>query len=247
MTGVIVGHSIGSGGFGIVYEAWDTHLSAEIAIKEYYPSGMVNRIPGEKDVIVYQGARSVEFKNGMDHFLEEARSMAKFKNCPNIAPVYDYFEENHTAYFTMERMQGMTFSKYLEMCGGKTDEKTAVEIALAVAEALKVIHKEKVIHRDISPDNIFLCQGKTKVKIFDFGAAMFSVQEEKTMTWQILKPGYAPPEQYATRTKIGPWTDIYALGATLYRALTGKVPVESTNRIQETVKKKQRKKNGRIH
>lgn len=238
----VVGRSIGSGGFGIIYEAWDTHLSTVVAIKEYYPSGMVNRVPGETDVIVYRGAREEAFQSGLEHFLLEARSMAKFKDCPYITSVYDYFEENHTAYFTMEYMQGMTFSKYLEMCGGKADEKTAVEIALAVAEALKVIHKEHVVHRDISPDNIFLCQGKTKVKLFDFGAAMFSSQEEKTMTWQILKPGYTPPEQYATKAKIGPWTDIYALGATIYRAVTGTVPAESTNRVFEHVKKNRGKR-----
>ena len=231
----IIGVALGSGGFGIVYKAWDDHLSAEVAIKEYYPAGMVNRVPGKKEVIVYKGARETEFKNGLSHFEEEAKKMAQFDGCENIAAVYNFFEENNTAYLVMEYMQGLTLTEYLDMRGGKIDEKTMAEIAVSVAKALKTIHKKRIIHGDISPKNIYLCEGNT-VKIFDFGAAIFSPEDRKTMA-PVLTPGYAPPEQYAGKGKIGPWTDIYALGATIYRAVTGQIPQESTNRTKEAIKK----------
>lgn len=232
----VIGTTLGFGGFGITYRAWDNTLGKMLAIKEYYPNGIVNRIPGEKEVIIYSGKREKEFQVGKGRFLEEARNMARFNTHPNIVHVYDFFEENHTAYIVMEFLDGISYKEYIKTCGGKVDTDTAVGVIQAVLSALKQIHKDNIIHRDISPDNIFIC-ADGRIKLIDFGAARFSTgEQEKTMS-VILKPGYAPPEQYRTKSRQGPWTDIYAVGAVLYRSLTGTMPEESVNRqIEDKLK-----------
>ncbi|MDO5417518.1 MAG: protein kinase [Lachnospiraceae bacterium] len=237
----IVGTTVGFGGFGITYRAWDTALDKMVAIKEFYPNGIVNRIPGEKEVIIYSGNRADEFQNGKIRFLAEARNMARFNTHPNIVNVYEFFEENNTAYIAMEFLHGVSYKQYIAQHNGRVDCGTAVHVVLSVLDALKEIHKEKIIHRDISPDNIFMVPVPVadasgvnyKVKLIDFGAARFaSGDEEKTLSI-ILKPGYAPPEQYRSRSKQGPWTDLYAVGAVLYRSVTGRMPEESVNRVVE--------------
>lgn len=234
----IVGTTVGFGGFGITYRAWDSRLDKMVAIKEFYPNGLVNRVPGEKTVIIYSGSRANEFEGGKQRFLAEARNMAKFNTHPNIVNVYEFFEENNTAYIAMEFLNGMSFKQFIAERGGRVDWQTAVQVELSVLDGLKEIHRAKIIHRDVSPDNIFLVptgQGNNdyKVKLIDFGAARFaSGQEEKTLSI-ILKPGYAPPEQYRSKSRQGPWTDLYAVGAVLYRAVTGIMPDESVNRMVE--------------
>lgn len=228
----LVGTSIGSGGFGITYKAWDTVLAKVVAVKEYYPAGLVNRIPGEKRVIIYSGSRERECANGMVRFLEEAQNMAKFNTHPNIINVYDFFQENNTAYIIMEFLDGENYKEYIKHSGGKVPVEKALEVTEAVLEALKEVHKSGILHRDISPDNIFICRDGA-IKLIDFGAARFSSTEDVRTRSVILKPGFAPPEQYQTKSRQGPWTDIYAVGATLYRAITGNVPEESVNRVEE--------------
>lgn len=228
----VVGTVVGFGGFGIIYRAWDERLDTMVAIKEFYPAGIVQRIPGENEVIIYAGNGKSEFENGISRFLDEARNMAKFSTHSNIMNVYDFFEENHTAYIVMEFLQGVSLKQYVKSVGGRLDVDQAVEVISAVCDALKDIHKEGIIHRDISPDNIFICEGG-KIKLIDFGAARFSTGEEEKTLSIILKPGFAPPEQYRSKSKQGPWTDVYALSATLYRIATGVVPEESVNRIVE--------------
>ncbi len=234
----IVGTTVGFGGFGITYRAWDKTLDKKVAIKEFYPNGIVNRVPGQKAVIIYSGSRADEFQNGKMRFLAEARNMARFNTHPNIVNVYEFFEENNTAYIAMEFLEGMSYKDYIKACGGKVDVNTAVSVVLSVLDALKEIHKVKIIHRDVSPDNIFMVpvepgSNNYKVKLIDFGAARFSSGEEEKTLSIILKPGYAPPEQYRSRSKQGPWTDIYAVGAVFYRSITGKMPEESVNRMVE--------------
>ena len=228
----IIGTVLGYGGFGIVYKAWDNALNSVVAVKEYYPAGSVQRVPGSKLVIVFQGAKKIEYNQGLSRFLDEARNMKKFQGNPHIVQVEDFFEENNTGYIVMEYLDGISLKGYLRQEQGKIDCDVAVDIILSITDALKDIHKENIIHRDISPDNIFLCQGNS-VKLMDFGAARFSDEEKEITRSIILKPGFAPPEQYQSKSKQGPWTDIYALCATLYRMVTGVLPDESVNRVVE--------------
>lgn len=224
----VIGQKTNSGGFGIVYKAWDKKLETVVAIKEYYPSGLVNRSPGETKVILVASRREHEFVYGKTRFLEEARNMAKFSTHKNIVNVYQYFEENNTAYIVMEFLSGRTLSEVLQQQNVPLPYDYCVNIAIEVCAALRAIHKENILHRDVSPDNIMICDDGT-VKLFDFGAARFSAGIENRVT-VVIKPGFAPPEQYDKVNRQDPRTDIYALGATLYYAMTGVRPEESTNR-----------------
>lgn len=224
----MIGYAVNAGGFGIVYRAWDKVFDKLIAIKEYYPGGVAARTPGTSQVLVYSDKRIREYEQGKERFLNEARKVAMFNNHPSIVDVYDFFEENNTAYMVMEFMDGLTYKAYIQSQGGRIARQTAVNVALAVLDALREVHKANIIHRDINPSNIFICRNGM-VKLFDFGAARIEAAEMST----ILTPHYAPPEQYSTMGKQGPYTDIYAVGATTYYALTGIKPEESTDRVQE--------------
>lgn len=227
----VIGVVIGAGGFGVTYKAWDMQLETVIAVKEYYPAGLMTRVPGEQEVIVYSGRGYREYRAGLERFLDEAQKMAQFSSHDNIVNAYNYFEENNTAYIVMEYLDGVSFKEYMKVNGGRATITYAKDVVLSVAKALQALHSKHIIHRDISPDNIFLLTNG-KVKLIDFGAAKLSVNGEQTQ-FITLKPGYAPPEQYRRNGNQGPWTDVYALGATMYRAVTGKVPDESTNRAVE--------------
>lgn len=226
----LVGVVLGAGGFGITYKAWDIQLDNVVAIKEYFPSSIVNRIPGQLQVTLASEKNRAEFAKGIEGFLEEARNTAKFYAHPNIVDVYNFFEDNGTAYFVMEYLDGVSFREYLKLHGEKINADSAAEIISEVLAALSAVHSQGILHRDVSPDNIKI-NSKGTVVLFDFGAARFSsIETEKTRS-VILKTGYAPPEQYERKSKQGPYTDIYAVGVCLYRAVTGKVPRESTNRV----------------
>ena len=231
----LIGRICGFGGFGVTYKAFDKQLESVVAIKEYFPNGLVNRVPGETKVIPFSGKRYNEFLIGKQRFLEEARITARYVSHRNIVNVLDFFETNETAYIVMEFLNGIDLAEYLETATGGTERISvdqAVDIILNVCNALKTIHRDGILHRDISPDNIYLCLNNT-IKLYDFGAARFSGNKDKLLT-VILKPGYAPVEQYVeedvTVNNQGPWTDIYALGATMYKMVTGVKPVESMNR-----------------
>lgn len=230
----IVGGMLALGGFGIVYRAWDKKLDAMLAIKEYYPSGIVNRLPGETNLILAAARREREFVHGKLRFLEEARNMAKFSTHKNIVNVFDFFEANNTAYIIMEYLDGRTMSRVLQQQNVPLPYDYCINIAESVCTALQAIHRENILHRDVSPDNIMVCNNGT-IKLFDFGAARFSAGVENRVT-VVVKPGFAPPEQYDKVNRQDPRTDIYALGATLYYAMTGAKPEESTNRkIKDTL------------
>lgn len=230
-----LGNVIGFGGFGITYKAWDIQLDTVVAVKEYYPVGTVNRTPDSSKLIFLSERSRREFDMGLERFIDEARNMAQFNSHPNIVNVYGYIEENNTAYIIMEYLDGCTLSDYMRENGEKVDVEKSVKIVLSIINALKETHKHNIIHRDISPDNIFLCNNG-EIKLIDFGAARFTVDNTENLTI-ILKPGFSPAEQYDKTGKQGPWTDIYALGATMYYMITGERPDESTNRkIKDTVK-----------
>ena len=231
----IIGLSIGAGGFGIVYKAWDSKLETVVAVKEFFASRLMTRAAGTSNIIVNRKAQK-EFAFRKERFLAEARTMAKFGNHRSIPNVFEFFEENNTAYIVMELLQGMPLNKYLAQNGGKIDVGFALMIANEVGNALKSLHEQGIIHRDVAPDNIFICSDKEiRIKLMDLGAAKLADSTDEVIDI-ILKPGYSPTEQYDNSKNIGPWTDIYALGATLYIMVTGVKPDESTNRkISDTV------------
>lgn len=231
----VIGTVVAYGGFGILYRAWDQKLEVMVAVKEYFPSSYVNRNPGETEIFIYTSKKQGEFQEGLEGFLAEARNTARFSKYPNIVNVYDYFRENGTAYMVMEYMDGITLKQRTKERGGSLPWQEAVEILTTICENLQVVHQAGILHRDISPDNIMLCNDGS-VKLFDFGAARFSDMERDVTRTIILKIGFAPPEQYRAKSRQGPWTDVYALGATLYRTITGVLPDESVNRQEALLK-----------
>lgn len=223
---------IGFGGFGTIYKAMDCVLKQVVAIKEYYPTIFLNRIFPEKQVEVYDEKNIELFEKGKREFLEEARNLAKFTEYPNIVHVFDFFEENNTAYLIMEFLEGCNLREYLQSnkkSGVLFSLETSLQIIQCVLSALKAIHTSNIIHRDVKPANIFICKNGT-VKLIDLGAARFADNENEKTRTIIITPGYAPAEQYQVKSKQGAYTDIYAVGAVLYEMLTGIKPDESINR-----------------
>ncbi len=229
----IVGNSVGMGGFGITYKAWDANLNTLVAIKEFYPAGLVSRVPGEKELVIFSGDKEEQFHGAMTRFLAEAKTMAKFTGHPNIVHVFDFFQENQTAYIVMEYLDGITVKQFLESSPDqKLPIETATEIILSVLNALSEMHSKKIIHRDISPDNIQITS-QNQVKIFDFGAARLTKEDEEQTLSIVVKTGYTPPEQYRGKSKQGAFTDLYSVGAVLYKLITGLTADESIDRIVE--------------
>lgn len=228
----ILGEAVGAGGFGIIYRAWDAKLETIVAVKEFFVSRLVTRAEGLKNLIVTKKSQT-EFEYRKERFLAEARNMAKFGAHRSIPNVFEFFEENNTAYIVMELLHGVALNDYLRNSDGKIDIDFAVMIANEVGNALQSLHEQGIIHRDVAPDNIFISTGKDiRIKLLDLGAAKLADSTDEVIDI-ILKPGYSPTEQYVKEANIGPWTDIYALGATLYVMLTGVKPDESTNRKTE--------------
>ncbi len=228
----LVGKVLGQGGFGITYIAFDLNLETRVAIKEYMPDGLVTRTLGENTVAAYSSSKLEHFEYGMGKFLEEAKMMAKFNDVKSIVSVRNFFKENGTAYFVMDFIEGTNLAQYLQNRGGRIPLNEALAFMTEVIDALAVVHKNGMLHRDISPDNIYLTQDGT-IKLLDFGAARYAMGEQSKSLSIILKPGYAPEEQYRSKGVQGAWTDIYATAATLYRMITGQLPPESMDRLNE--------------
>lgn len=224
----IVGTAIGVGGFGITYKCYDATLGVIVAIKEFFPVGLVNRSPGEMKVGLLSGEKEKQYKNQINRFLMEAQSIAQFGKANDIVNVFDYFEENNTAYIVMEYIDGVLLKDYLEKQGALSPD-IAMTIIEPVVEALKKIHASGIIHRDISPDNIFIA-GEDSVKVFDFGAAILNDESGAKEGEKVIKVGYSAPEQYRDSAGQGYFTDIYSIGAILYQMITGQKPIESTER-----------------
>ena len=227
----IVGTVVSYGGFGVVYAGWDTMLKCKVAVKEYFPSGLITREPGKTQVYpVKNESAEREYELGKKRFLREAKIMSKYDGYETIVSIMDYFEENGTAYIIMEFLEGQTLKEYIkstEELGERVDIQTAVDITIQICDVLAELHKDNILHRDIAPDNIYICIGG-KIKLIDFGAARLA-EKDKQLT-KVLKMGFAPPEQYSTDKEQGTYTDVYALGATLYRTITGQMPDEASNR-----------------
>lgn len=226
-----VGKALGEGGFGITYIGWDLNLELKTAIKEYFPNGFVSRDVSVTDTLtVFSGSDQNMFEQGREKFINEAKSLARFDSLPGIVSVKDFFLENGTAYIVMEYVDGETLKSFLKRNGGKASPETVFTMMEPLMKSLSKVHEQGIIHRDISPDNIMITKD-SKVKLLDFGAARdISMSGQKSLSIQ-LKPGYAPEEQYRSHGKQGPWTDVYALCATMYMAITGVQPMESLERM----------------
>ena len=223
-----IGKVLGFGGFGVTYLGWDGKLEMKVAIKEYLPSEFSTRMPGETKISIFRGEKEEQFNEGLEKFVEEAKRLAIFKNEDGIVRVYDSFKENETAYIIMEYLEGETLTALLERDGIVSEDK-AVEMLMPIMKSLKVVHKEGILHRDIAPDNIFITKtGETK--LIDFGASRYATTSHSRSLTVIIKPGYSPEEQYRSNGDQGPHTDVYALGATLYKMLSGKTPPDAMER-----------------
>lgn len=228
----VIQEVLGQGGFGITYLGIDKLYGNKVAIKEYYPQKIAMRKAQYEDVVT---VTSIEEKNNYDkgkkRFLDEAQVMARFNKNEGIVKILDFFEANNTAYIVMEYLEGITLKQYLGKYG-VLQFRNLIEMMLPLLEALIEIHSQGLIHRDISPDNIMV-QHNGKLKLMDFGAARDYTESGNKSLIVILKPGYAPPEQYQTHGVQGPWTDIYALCATIYKCLTGITPPDAIARVMD--------------
>ena len=221
---------LGQGGFGITYLGIDELHEKKVAIKEFFPQGIVTRnIEYEDTVTVTFVGEKDNYEKGKERFLKEARTMAKFSKDEGIVKALDFFEINNTAYIVMEYLEGVTLKQYLRE-NQRIAPEDLIELLVPLIESLDEIHSQGMIHRDISPDNIMVLPDG-RIKLMDFGAARdYTEFGEKSLSI-VLKPGYAPPEQYQTHGVQGPWTDIYALCATMYKCITGENPPDAIDRV----------------
>ena len=227
----LTGRVLGVGGFGVTYLALDMTLETCVAVKEYLPSGIAIRDADHYTMTVSAQEEQAKFDNGANKFLEEARILAKLRTVPNIVTVHDYFRENSTAYFVMEYIEGVDLMKYTQAKGGKLSFDEAIKLLLPVIDSLGAVHEHNLLHRDISPDNIIVTKHGT-THLLDFGAARLAIDSEKSKSI-ILKHGFAPEEQYRKHGNQGPWSDEYALAATMYLILTGVMPPDAIERVHE--------------
>ncbi|MBR6089445.1 MAG: protein kinase, partial [Anaerolineaceae bacterium] len=232
----LVGRVLGRGGFGITYLGVELTLKVKVAIKEYFPNGISSRQLNSGQVKVQnQAVNSEGFEKGKEAFQQEAETLAIF-NSPSIAHVREYFLENNTAYIVMDYVDGIGLTQEIRRCGGHMPWQRVVDLTLPMMRELDNLHRKNLIHRDIKPDNIKIIRdentGEERMVLLDFGAARSFASANLTGTYtQILTPGFAPFEQYQARTHLGPYTDIYALCATMYAAITGEKPPSSPDRV----------------
>jgi len=219
---------IGHGGFGITYRAWDAQLEQWVAIKEYLPNELAVR-EGVSTVYAKSSTDEEAFDWGLQRFILEARTLAQFKH-PNIVRVLRFFEAHRTAYMVMEYHDGESLSALLKR--GALEEARMLEIVLPIMEGLQEVHDTGFLHRDIKPANILIRKEDGQPILLDFGAARFAIGQKSTSLTSIVTPGYAPFEQYDSKSEQGPWTDIYALGAVMYYAISGKAPNEVVGRLK---------------
>jgi serine/threonine protein kinase len=220
---------LGVGGFGIVYQAFDHALEREVAIKEYMPASLAGRTETMR-VSLRSGSDEESFRLGRESFVKEAKLLARFDH-PSLLKVYRYWEANGTAYMAMPILRGRTLKQLRQAQQGPTDEAWLRGLLMPLLGAIETLHRENVFHRDIAPDNIQVEPDGHPV-LMDFGAARRVLTDKTQSLTAILKPAYAPIEQYgeAGAVKQGPWTDLYALGATLHYMLLGRPPAPATAR-----------------
>ena len=235
-----IGKVLGQGGFGITYIAWDTLMQKSVAVKEFYPTGTVFR-KSELSTAVECGTKAMvpHYEYSRERFLREASALVQFQEIPEVVGIQDFVKENNTAYIVMEYVRGVDLAKYIQRKGGHLSVDETFRILKPVMEALAKVHKGGIVHRDISPDNIIL-DPMGGAKLLDFGAvrAVEDPDVDKGLsksTEAILKQGFAPIEQYNSRGSLGPWTDEYAMCATIFYCLTGRIPEDASIRMSEGI------------
>ncbi len=222
---------LGQGGFGITYLAYDQKLEQEVCIKELFVSG--NSTRGANLTVHSQTTGEFSFPDFVQRFIQEAKQLARFQH-PNIVRVIDIFEENHTAYTVMEFIAGETLKEKIQREGAMNTQ-VALKLIAQLLDAVEEVHAKGMLHRDIKPDNILLSP-EGRVVLIDFGSARDFTEGKTTTQTAMLTPGYSPIEQYSNRAQRGPYTDIYALGATIYYLITGEKPLAATDRNLEELK-----------
>lgn len=224
---------LGQGGFGITYLAHDNNLDKDVAIKEYLPIELAVR-EGDFSVHPVSDEHGKQYKWGLDRFISEARTLAKFEH-PNIVRVHSVFEENNSAYMIMAYEKGQSLQQ--KLAGKKTlEEAELLKIIVPIMGGLEIVHSLGFIHRDIKPDNIYIRNDGSPV-LLDFGSARQALGEQTKTLTSLVSPGYAPFEQYFSKSdEQGPWTDIYGMGATLYRAVIGVAPMDAVDRSKSILK-----------
>lgn len=225
----LVGCALGEGGFGITYIGWDLFLHMPVAIKEYFPSGVVIRDQGQHTVNVFAGKDEQSFLLGRDRFFREAQKVARFDNNPGVVSVKNCFLENGTAYIIMEYISGINLGTYSAQRGGKLGFQETLQLLKTPIQTLEELHRYSTYHRDISPENLMLSKTGT-VKLIDFGSAMESDSEKKTRVLMV-RSGYSPVEMYSSTGKDGPYSDVYSMAATIYKLITGVTPPAATERL----------------
>lgn len=229
-----VARVLGHGGFGITYLGWDANLQIKVAIKEYLPREWAHRDANVGQVVANSSDAQVHFQTGLNNFLAEARTLAKFQQHPGIVSVLSFFPAFGTGYMVMEYVEGQTLKSYLQQYGQLAWTQT-LDIFMQIMDALRAVHKAGLLHRDIAPDNIYICSDG-RVKLLDFGAAQLdgigSVQSAQSQT-VIVKPGFAPEEQYRNTREQGPWSDVYSVAASMYYCLTGQSPPDALERLKQ--------------
>ena len=227
----IIGRVIGIGGFGITYVAYDMQRKERVAVKEYFPSEWAARLVDSGQIIPSSQMQEGFYQHGRQVFINEARVLSRLKYVSNVVNVRALFEENGTAYMVMDLLEGHTLNAYLKTTDSRNiSYQNANKIILSVGMALHQVHKQMLLHRDVSPDNIIITKSG-QVYLIDFGATrMYALNSPKSMS-VLVKPGFAPIEQYSRAGNQGPWTDVYALAATYYYLVAGKKPPEAPDRI----------------
>lgn len=227
----LIGCVIGEGGFGITYSAYDLPEDRHVAIKELFIANIVIR----QDTYVVLADSTYSnvqyFEECKERFLQEANALQHLSDKKGVVDIYDNFKENGTSYIVMEFLDGGDLLKYLKMQGGKIEYPDAFALLRPIMKSMIEIHRAGIIHRDISPDNIRYLSDH-RMKLMDFGSAK-STTRNADGSLILVKAGYAPPEQYALNYKIGPWMDVYAMGATFYRCICGKPLKQSTHRTND--------------
>lgn len=221
-----LGRVLGSGGFGITYLAWDRKNNRKAAVKEFFPQHLAVRDEKSPQVVVGK-EQDAEFQHSKMRFLQEAQALYELDDVPEVIDVFHLFEENGTAYYVMELLEGQDLKKYLAVNGVMSWVQLQSSLIM-ILRALDAVHRKKMIHRDISPDNIFMLQGGG-AKLIDFGNAR-SYMSSNPLT-KIIKTRFAPVEQFSDEGRQGPWTDIYSLCVTMYYALSGTLPPPSSERL----------------